>query len=297
VPAPSAVLKPTIDFAAYRSVPRRRPELVETPLVGDEATARRTVAETPDPVDASPVKAAAANVSARLSELLADDEAPLDAPDLPEADVLESEADAADALRQGFTARSEDEELDGDFMQAPPSPPHDDDSDEQDTVFPELDLGAEPEPVLMTPAADAPMADADAPVVDLAELPPFPEDADIPAHLAAQVEPSFEDAYEADPADGFDQNSGAQPTQGDPAGLSQPDEGPDNGPYIYLFLAGLALVVAAAVTFFRTPDAGAAQGGSGLGWILGLLGVAGVAGALWAIMGREDAVGEDSEEA
>jgi len=41
VPAPSAVLKPLIDTAAYGSVLLRRPEEVETPLDGDEAVAMR----------------------------------------------------------------------------------------------------------------------------------------------------------------------------------------------------------------------------------------------------------------
>jgi hypothetical protein len=288
------VLKPTIDFAAYRSLPRRRPELVETPLVGEEATARRTASETPDPVDASPVKAAAASVSARLSELVADDEAP--EPSTSEVDILDEEAADADALRAEFAAEPEAEleAFDGAFMQAPPSPPHGDDLDEPDDLFPELDLASEPEPALIA-AQPAAMPHPDAPVVELSELPPFPDDADMPPHMAAQAEPAFEDAYQAEPAESFGQNSGAQPTQGDPAALSEPVEGPDNGPYIYLFLAGLALVVAAAVTFFRTPDVGAAPSGSGLGWILGLLGVAGVAGALWAIMGREDAVGDDQD--
>jgi hypothetical protein len=90
---------------------------------------------------------------------------------------------------------------------------------------------------------------------------------------------------------------------GEASAVSRAKDGPDNGPYIYLFLAGLTLVVAAAVTMFRTPDPAAAPGGSNMGWVLvlGLLGIAGVCGSLWVIMGREeasaDAAGEEEDAA
>lgn len=277
VAAPSAVLKPRIDFAAFRSVPRRRPEQVQTPLDGDEAVALRPAPETREEPETawSPAKAAAANVSARLTEIVADE------PDTAEA-----------ALDQGDL-------LDGDFMQAPPSPPEahvaseEEDADDPDETFPELDL--QPEPALaFAPEPDPDAVSAESPVVDLAELPPFPEDAE----LSPPGEPSdgFEDGYEpqAQATDGFDRTSGAFPTQGDPDALGRKVEGPDNGPYIYLFLAGLALFVAAAVIFFRTPEPGEA-GGSGLGWVLGVLGGAMACGAIWAIKGREDALAADND--
>jgi lysozyme len=275
VPAPSAVLKPSIDFAAYRSMPRRRPEQVETPLDGPEAVAVRPAPETQDAPESdwSPAKAAAASVSARLTEIL-DDGDPLE---VEEAD--------------------DDETLDGDFLQAPPSPPETA-SDFTDEHFPELDIQAEPAPapdaatvgtMALAPEPD-PEPAPDAPVVDLPELPPFPQDGAVEIEPEAQA--AFDQRVEAHPQEPADDNVApfpqprVGPSAGDPAALSKPVEGPNNEPFIYLFLAGLALLIAAAVLFFRTPDAGDDAPGSG--WlILGLLGVAGVAGALWAILGRE----------
>ena len=297
VPAPSAVLKSRTDYAAYQTVPRQRPEQIETPLDGSDALALRTA---PEPEQApesdwSAPKAAAANVTARLSELVADDDAS------DEAELLPFDMPVLDDPEM-----DEVEVAGGDFLQAPPSPPEPDDEDEgllygteaeddapdaPDESFPELDLGPAPDDAEAEPADDAP-------VVDLSELPGFPDDAELPPlsdamapePAAAVVEPA------AHLPEDFGQHSAALPSQGDPTALSRSEEGPDNGPYIYLFLAGLALVVAAAVTFFRTPDVGAAPTGSGLGWVLGLLGIAGVACALWAIMGREDALGDETGE-
>jgi lysozyme len=283
VPAPSAVLKSSIDFAAYRSMPRRRPEPVETPLDGPEAVAVRTAPQTEDAPESdwSPTKAAAATVSARLSDILAEDDLPAEEP----ADVSDQEA--------AFEA-----EIDGSFLQAPPAPPEDDGADE---TFPELDIQTEPAGYApLETAAPAPEQaeppEPGAPVVELPELPPFPEDGAVPADPVAQA--GFDERFEAQPAasePGF-QHEPVGASAGDPTALSESLEGPNNGPYVYLFLAGLALVVAAAVTFFRTPAPGADPAGSGLGWVLGLLGVAGVAGALWAIMGREQADIDRDEE-
>lgn len=310
VPAPSAVLKARIDYAGYRGLPRRSPEQVETPLEGAEAVALRTAPEAPDApeTDWSAPQAAAANVGARLTELV-EDEDPLARSELPLIDpALVLDEDAGDGAP---------DMLDGDFLQAPPSPPapdeeddedllygtdaHDDPADLPDEVFPELDLQPEPEAPEAAPAPEA-EPDPDAPVVDLSELPPFPQDADLSAPTADAPNrmtgetTSETTKVEDDLPAGFGQTSGALPSQGDPAALSRPVEGPDNGPFIYLFLAGLALVVAAAVTLFRTPEPGAAPTGLGLGWVLGLLGIAGVAGALWAIMGREDALDDETSE-
>ncbi|MBW3617351.1 MAG: lysozyme [Proteobacteria bacterium] len=308
VPAPSAVLKPRIDYLAYQAVPRRRPEQVQTPLDGSDALAVRAAPETRDApeTDWSPPKAAAANVNARLSELVADDE-----PEGPE--FLPFDLPAPDDGTESA------EPLDGDFLQAPPSPPEDEPSapddleddgllygtdaddddavaDAPDPVFPELDLHAQPAPDPEPEPEPEPQPEPATPVVELAELPPFPQDANLPSLSEATAPEPAGEAPGADLPEGFGQNSGAEASGGDPAALSRPVEGPDNGPYIYLFLAGLALVVAAAVTFFRTPDPGAAPTGSGLGWVLGLLGIAGVAGALWAIMGREDALDQETGE-
>jgi lysozyme len=316
VPAPSAVLRSRIDFAGYGALPRRRPEEVETPLDGAEAVAVRSAPEAPDApeVDWSAPQAAAAAVSARLTALLDDEVLDADASDdqiLGEAEVdpdevFEDESPAGEGAS------------DGDFLQAPPSPPEadseedellygtdvDEDFPEQpDADFPELEIASEADVIEadedVVPAEEAPVA----PVVDLNELPPFPEDSNFSAGADAAVpQPALVDDTPAEePADdvlpqGFGQNSGALPSQGDSAALARPVEGPDNGPYIYLFLAGLALVVAAAVTFFRTPDPGAAEAGNGLGWVLGLLGILGVAGSLWFIMGREDALADESGE-
>ena len=300
VPAPSAVLKPRIDYSAYQSVPRRRPEQVETPLDGAEAVALRTAPE-PDEApetDWSAPKAAAANVSARLTELVADDDVsdapdllPFDMPALDDPEMVDPEMDDSEM--------DDVEAVDGDFLQAPPSPPDDEADDEDEGLLygTDADEDAPDAPDEAFPELDLQGA-FDAPVVDLSELPGFPDDAELPS-LSEAAAPEPDSAPEepaADLPEGFGQNSGALPSQGDPAALSRRVEGPDNGPYIYLFLAGLALVVAAAVTFFRTPDPGAAPTGSGLGWVLGLLGIAGVAGALWAIMGREDALDEQSPE-
>lgn len=304
IPAPGSVLHPRIDFDAFHGMPRMRPEEVETPLDGEDAVALRPARESePAPeTDYSPAKAAAANVTARLSELLADED-----------DVLPTETAEPDTLADMPPELdfSGDDLPDGDYMQAPPSPPEmapaADAPAETDETFPELDLEPEP-PLDFGPGiAVDPDEDEDAPIVDLVELPPFPEDAELPLEIAPEVQTRFDEQFEAepeaiseatpDPDESWGQNSGALPSQGDPAAMSRPTEGPDNGPYIYLFLAGLALVVAAAVTFFRTPEIGADPAGSGLGWVLGLFGIAGVAGALWMIMGRENALADDEEDA
>ena len=296
IPAPGSVLHPRIDFDAFHAAPRMRVEEVETPLEGEEALALRPARQggSAPESDYSPAKAAAANVTARLSELIADDEDLADRtdPSLPGLDGLPAA------------------QPDGDFLQAPPSPPETAGPVEAaDETFPELDLA--PEPLAFAPGIavaseeELDPAAEDAPIVDLAELPPFPGDAELPLEISPEIQTRFDDQYEPEPElqpgespdETWGQNSGAQPTQGDPAALSRPVEGPDNGPFIYLFLAGLALVVAAAVTFFRTPEAGVEPAGSGLGWVLGLLGIAGVAGALWAIMGREDATADDEHDA
>jgi hypothetical protein len=299
VPAPSAVLKSSIDFAAYRSVPRRRPEQIATPLEGPEAVAVRPASE-PAEADQSPAKLAAANVSARLSELLVEED------DLPVTDAAPEDV-------------PEDEPLDGDFLQAPPSPPEalDELADAPDETFPELDLQSEPQPAAIddleaallemkalsaatqAPAEAVTLAEAqpaaDAPIVELPELPPFPQDGAVEIEPAAQE--TFDERFEADPAPEAPQSDvqGFTPptvgaSAGDPTALAEPVEAPNNEPYIYLFLAGLALLIAAAVIVFRTPEAG--EEGLGSGWLIpALLGLAGVAGSLWAILGREP--GED----
>jgi hypothetical protein len=81
------------------------------------------------------------------------------------------------------------------------------------------------------------------------------------------------------------------PSAGDPSALAEPVDGPNNEPFLYLFLAGLALLIASAVLFFRTPEPGGDAGG--VGWlVIGLAGLAGITGSLWAIMGR----GENSHD-
>jgi lysozyme len=295
VPAPSAVLKSSIDFAAYRSVPRRRPEQIATPLEGPEAVAVRPASE-PAEADQSPAKLAAANVSARLSELLVEED------DLPVTDAAPEDV-------------PEDEPLDGDFLQAPPSPPEslDDLADAPDETFPELDLQSEPQPAAiddleaallemkaLSAATEAPAEsltlsepEPDAPIVELPELPPFPQDGAVEIEPAAQE--TFDEQFESEPGPapsvGAFPQSTVGPSAGDPSALAEPVDGPNNEPFLYLFLAGLALLIASAVLFFRTPEPGGDAGG--VGWlVIGLAGLAGITGSLWAIMGR----GENSHD-
>ena len=81
VPAPSAVLKPELDFGALaHRGPTRAAEIV-TPLHGEHAAAERADAgqapsREPEPLEPSPALAAAETVSKRLQALFADDPAP-----------------------------------------------------------------------------------------------------------------------------------------------------------------------------------------------------------------------------
>lgn len=315
VPAPSAVLKPRIDIGAYRSVPRRRPERVATPMDGDDAVAIRSEPPEQPMLDSSwsVTKAAAANVTARLTEMFADE------------DPLAGDADATEDPRPAPA-----EALDGDFLQAPPTPPEPDRRRlAEEETFPALDPDLRGDPARAVAAAAEPPPAAPEPAFtpkpapDLAGLQPFPTDAELQPVVEPAAQAEFDsrfapgspdsmkgaasevqwvrtvsaDAHRRDeanaapPSAGFD-HPPVGPSQGDPGALSEPIDRPDNGPYIYLFLAGLALLVAAAVTLVRTPEPGTGYA-TGLGWVLGLSGIAGVLGALWAIMGREAATRDE----
>jgi lysozyme len=291
IPAPSAVLTPKIDYAAYRMAPRTRPEEVDIPLDGDEAVALRPeTAPEPLPIEQwSAPQAAAAAVSARLTELFPDDDA-----DLDEDPALTT---------PGIEAPS-DEPVEGEFLHAPASPPEPEEDAGEDETFPALDPDLQAEPALAFAAGAEPVEVSPEPVIDLAELQPFPEDAELQPPIAPEDQAEFDARFKAppepapaeapaSPSEGF-AHAPAGPSQGDPSALSEPLDGPNSGPFIYLFLGGLALLVAAAVTLVRTPDPGG-ESATGLGWILGLAGVAMVSIALWAIMGRENATGSDED--
>lgn len=283
-PAPSAVLKPKLDTGA--AILARTPEQVTAPLDGDRAVALRAEPETHGPTllaleppdDSEPTlfdhadqmdledddsvsaaQAASAAVTARLSEILR--EVPFDDQD-------------------DFLTDDDPEDADGQFLQAPPSPPEDDEPHDDD-AFPEPDQAA-----LLALAAEPSDADPEEPApvaADLGDLQPFPADAPLPPVIEPEEQAEFAAVYADEPAS---VNTGAEPGSSDASALSRPAQGSGNGPWIYLFLAGLAFVIAALVTIFRTPETGA-DDSSGLGLILGLFGIAGVAGALWGILRPE----------
>jgi lysozyme len=128
IAAPSAVLKPELDYGA---LPAREPvqaaELV-TPLEGEEAAAERVKATAPaQPVEPSPALLAAENVSRRLKALFADEDTP---PAQPPLDDRPPELASDPALIVSASAAEEPE-----LLLAHPSP--------DDEPAPELDAAAE----------------------------------------------------------------------------------------------------------------------------------------------------------
>lgn len=234
------------------------PELAEEPA---EAPVQEHEPEEEHDEAWSAAQAAAAAVTARLSEIL-------------QQDVFSDEDE------DELTRDDDAEGADGAFLQAPPSPPEENEPP-AGAAFPEHDEAALLAFAAETPAEEVGFIPEPA---DMAELEPFPEDAP-PPELDAADQARLEQEW--------GMNSGAQPSQGDPSALSQDAEGSRNGPYIYLFLGGLALLIAALVSIFRTPAGAAAGDGGGVGWILGLLGIAAMSTALWAVLGGSDADAED----
>jgi lysozyme len=231
----------------------------------------------------SAAQAAAAAVAARLSEILAQDLNP---------NFDDEEEDDAAAL----TEDPEADTADGAFLQAPPSPPEE---AGEPSAFAELDQDA-----ILRFAAETPRTEVA--FEPAAELQPFPEDLPLPEVIEPEEQAEFDSAYAVDPdvesamaaeGEAWDQRSGALPSGGDPDALAEPlEEESRAGLLITLGLLGLTLIIAALVSFARTPAPDADPGQSGWTMLLGSLGVLLVCGALWIVLAPEEEAEEGSEQ-
>ena len=233
--------------------------------------------EDPEEEELSAAQAAAAAVFARLSEILAQDQ--------------DDEEDGGDL--SSLTIDPEPETADGAFLQAHPSPPEDD----RGTGFPEMDTAG-----LASFEAEAPASEvAFEPEAAQAELQPFPDDGALPPVIEPEEQAEFDSAYidedeldtgepvAAPAGEHWDERSGAQPSQGDPAALSEPyEENNRAGLLIFLGLTGLAFIIGSLVSFARTPLPGADADGSGWTFVLGAVGVLCICGALWFALGPDE---------
>lgn len=152
IPAPSAVLKPEMDFGALTAPQPRQAAEIVTPLDGDTAEPHRTDTppSEPEPLSPSPALAAAEAVSKRLQALFADDEPRAREPEPEPASAMhdaqpgpELPADPAVALAAPVTAVQDPEPA---AVTAEPIP---DSSPDFDRRIARLDL----EPDVPAPAA------------------------------------------------------------------------------------------------------------------------------------------------
>ena len=327
-PAPGVILRPQVDFSAYASVPRHRPEEVTVPLDGDEVVVTRGGALPPEPEEpattpepaSEPEQAALGEIEPETADLepeaapepaMADltPEADLDAEAAPEPDaaVAPGDLEVAEALAQPEPTPVTEEAFP--FAATAAETPQDDDDEDwtaaraaaaavsarlhqilSQSAFND-DEEEEPSVEILSHPSPPQSAEETASAA-LPEVQPFP-----PAAIDDETHTPYVQPFPATPA----ADEGALRDEPRPVDLGAfeptpaPVDSQPTAPYLLLGLVGLLFIIAALVSLFRSPAEGAASmdGVSAVSWILGLLGVAGVSGALWLMLRREELDEED----